>query len=119
MATPQHPGNADALPHPNQNILANPSSVTPGSAIEARPDYPKNPAQVPDQNSKVGAGIPQTPDYYSLGISIMEVCDVCGRAYPPASFGNQLPSIGDHMQTHATGYFDEDSGSAFGQEKEL
>jgi hypothetical protein len=113
MTIPQYPGTPDAVPdHPNANILATPSSVTPGSSIEAPPDYPSNPAQAPNQSESVGRGIPQSPDYYSLGISVLEPCYVCGRAYPPAPTGT-LPSIGQHMQEHnESPYFDE--GSDFG-----
>jgi hypothetical protein len=115
MTIPQYPGTRDAVPdHPNANLLATPSAVSPGSSIEAPPDYPSNPAQAPSQSEDVGKGIPQTPAFVSMGIDLMEPCYVCGRAYPPAPSGT-LPSLGEHLQSHnESPFFDE--GSDFGSD---
>jgi hypothetical protein len=96
MATkPTYPGQPG-------NINATPSAVSPGGSSISSPGggYPQNPAQAPDQNSKVGAGIPQSPDYYSLGIEVLAVCPVgCGRAV-------SADDLGAHVQSHAaSAYF--------------
>lgn len=104
---------ANTYPGQPGNLNVTPSEVSAGSSIESPGNgYPSNPAQAPNQSENVGRGMPQTPDYYSLGISLMEPCYVCGRAFPPAPTGT-LPSIGEHMQEHnESPVFDE--GSDFG-----
>jgi hypothetical protein len=106
MAIQQYPGTPDAVPdHPNQNILANPSTVS-GSSIESPPDYPSNPAQAPNQSESVGRGIPAKSDFVSMGAILMQPCLVCGRAWPPDEFGA-------HLQSHSESPFMRE-GSDFG-----
>jgi hypothetical protein len=83
----------------NVNINATPSEVTVGSSIESPPGYPKNPAQAPNQDENVGRGIPRVPDYYSIGLTLMSPCHLCGRAFSETP-GIGGPSIQEHIQSH-------------------
>ena len=95
MTIPQYPTSPSTLP-PNQNIIANPSSVTPGSSTEAPPSYPDNPMDAARTNDDIARGRPATPDYFSQGVVLMVVCPTpsCGRAINPAE-------LGLHVQQHA------------------
>jgi hypothetical protein len=80
----------------NLNINATPSEVSPTvGSTQAPPGYPKNAGEAPSINQTVGRGIPQTPDFYSLGIEVLAVCPLgCGRAVSEAD-------LGEHLQDHA------------------
>jgi len=103
MTLPKYPGTPNALPdHPNANLLANPSEVTPGSSVESPGSgYPDNPAQAPNQSEKIGRGIPATPEYFAQGVQLMSPCHLCGRAYPdtPGMGGIGGPTIYEHIQS--------------------
>jgi len=54
-----------------------------------------------------------------MGFDILESCPRCNLSFPPVGYGNQVPSLAQHMQQHSTGYIGFDEGSDFGQDKEL
>lgn len=82
----------------NNNLLANPSPVSPVGSSTQSPGggYPPNPMDALNVNDNIARGQPATSDYFSQGIVLMVVCpnSGCGRAVDP----NEL---GAHIQQHA------------------
>ena len=80
------------------------STQAPGGT-KAPSGYPSNPAEPPAVNSGPAAGQPSQAESFSMGITFLSPCSVCGIAIQP-------DQLSGHIVTHSTGFMQQ--GSHFG-----